>query len=83
MRLFVGIHKGIRTHINGRRVLGEVDHRAICLPWEDMANLQNVVGVACGANKTNAILGALRTDLLDVLITDDLTAVAVLKAASE
>jgi deoxyribonucleoside regulator len=43
--------------------------------------LENVVGVACGSNKTKAILGALRTGLLDVLVTDDRTAAAVLKSA--
>jgi DNA-binding transcriptional regulator LsrR (DeoR family) len=69
--------------INGKRVLGEVDDRAIGLLWEDIESLENVIGVACGANKTKAILGALRTGLLDVLITDDRTAAAVLKAASK
>ena len=67
--------------INGKRVLGEVDDRAIGLLWEDIEGLENVVGVACGTNKTKAILGALRTGLLDVLITDDRTAAAVLKSA--
>jgi len=67
--------------INGKRVLGEVDDRAIGLLWEDIERLENVVGVACGANKTKAILGALHTGLLDVLITDDRTAAAVLKSA--
>jgi DNA-binding transcriptional regulator LsrR (DeoR family) len=69
--------------INGKRVFGEVDDRVIGLSWEDIESLENVIGVACGTRKTEAILGALRTGLLDVLITDDRTAAAVLKAASK
>lgn len=69
--------------INGKRVLGELDDRAIGVPWEDIERVENVIGVACGTKKTKAILGALRTGLLDVLITDDRTAAAVLKEASK
>jgi DNA-binding transcriptional regulator LsrR (DeoR family) len=48
-------------------------------PWEDLRQLQNVVGVAGGPEKTEAILGALRTGLLDYLITDDETAMRLLR----
>ena len=40
-----------------------------------------VIGMASGPEKRAAILGALRTGCLDVLITDESSARAVLKAA--
>jgi lsr operon transcriptional repressor len=49
----------------------------------DLANLRackRVVGVAGGAPKVQAILGALRGDLIDVLITDQRTAEALANA---
>jgi DNA-binding transcriptional regulator LsrR (DeoR family) len=49
------------------------------LSWEDLCQLENVVAVACGPDKTEAILGALRTGLLDYLITDDETAMRLLR----
>jgi DNA-binding transcriptional regulator LsrR (DeoR family) len=40
-----------------------------------------VVAVAAGEDKVNAIIGALKTCIIKVLITDALTARAVLKAS--
>ena len=40
-----------------------------------------VIGVSAGVNKVDAILGALRAGLLDVLVTDEDTAEAVLAKA--
>jgi dihydroxyacetone kinase-like protein len=42
-----------------------------------------VVGVAGGAEKVPAILGALRGGYVKVLVTDTITAQAVLDAAAE
>jgi DNA-binding transcriptional regulator LsrR (DeoR family) len=43
-----------------RPIQGDVEDRIIGLSWEDLAGLENVVAVACGSEKTEAILGALR-----------------------
>jgi DNA-binding transcriptional regulator LsrR (DeoR family) len=65
-------------NIHGQHITGDIEDRIIGLSWDDVAKLKNVVGIACGTEKTEAIIGALRTGLLHVLITDDQTAEAVL-----
>jgi DNA-binding transcriptional regulator LsrR (DeoR family) len=47
---------------------------------EYLEQLENVAAVACGQSKTQAILGALRTGILDYLIIDDRTALEVMKS---
>jgi DNA-binding transcriptional regulator LsrR (DeoR family) len=64
--------------LEGKHVIGDVDERLMGLSWEDLRQLPNVVAVACGLDKTEAILGALRTGLLNCLITDDQTAMSLL-----
>lgn len=51
----------------------------IGISLEQLALLDNVVGVAGGVEKTSAILGALRGRYLNVLITDSIIAGAVLE----
>jgi DNA-binding transcriptional regulator LsrR (DeoR family) len=65
-------------NIHGQHITGDIEDRIIGLSWDDVARLKNVVGIASGTEKTEAIVGALRTGLLHVLITDDQTAKAVL-----
>jgi DNA-binding transcriptional regulator LsrR (DeoR family) len=69
--------------LQGQRIEGDVEDRIIGLSWEDLSKLENIVAVACGPEKTEAILGALRTGLLDVLITDDRTANSLVKHLEE
>jgi DNA-binding transcriptional regulator LsrR (DeoR family) len=59
-----------------------VEDRIIGLTWEHLQELENVVAVVSGPGKTEAILGALRTGLLDYLIIDDRT-VSELEKADE
>jgi DNA-binding transcriptional regulator LsrR (DeoR family) len=75
----VGDISGRYFDIHGKRILGDVDDRILALPWEDFQRLENVVAVACGLDKKNAILGALRTGVLNRLIIDDQTALAILE----
>jgi deoxyribonucleoside regulator len=69
----VGDISGRYFDINGNRILGDVEDRIIGLIWDDLQKLNNVVAVVCGWDKTAAIVGALRTGLLDYLIIDDRT----------
>ena len=66
--------------INGNPVRDELEDRIVGLSREDMKQIQTVIGIACGVDKTNAILGALRSKLLHVLILDDQTAFRILKS---
>jgi DNA-binding transcriptional regulator LsrR (DeoR family) len=57
-----------------------LDDRLMALEWEQLKAIPLVIAMAAGLEKRAAILGALRTGLMDVLITDESTARAVLKA---
>ena len=63
--------------LQGKPILGDVNDRLMGLSWEDMRQLQTVVAVA-GPNRVEAVVGALRTGLLHVLIIDEQTAQKVL-----
>ena len=52
--------------------------RVIGLNLQDLKKIRIVIGIAAGSGKTAAICGALKGDLLDVLITDEQTAKVVL-----
>ncbi len=58
-----------------------LDDRLIAIEWNDLRNIPLVVAMAAGPDKQDAILGALRTGCVNVLITDESTAQAVLSAA--
>ena len=62
----------------GRPVHTSLDDRIIGVDLATLANVDCVVGVAGGAAKVEVIRAALRGGLLDVLITDDHTARALL-----
>lgn len=63
---------------NGNPISSELDDRLISTSLETLKSLQRVVGVSAGVQKVDAILGVLRAGLLQVLITDEETAQAVL-----
>ena len=66
---------------NGKPVGAELDNRLISTPLQALKSLNRVIGVSAGVNKVDAILGALRAGLLDVLVTDEDTAEAILANA--
>jgi DNA-binding transcriptional regulator LsrR (DeoR family) len=56
--------------INGQQVENPLSQRCIALTLEDLKNIQWNACVAGGKKKLDIILGALRTGVLNVLITD-------------
>ncbi|HHY66188.1 sugar-binding transcriptional regulator [Kyrpidia sp.] len=56
----------------------ELDGRTIGITLEELKRIPKVIAVAYGSEKVQAILGALRGGLMDVLITDDRTAAEIL-----
>ena len=58
----------------GRVLQTPIEERLISTPLETLKTLHNVIGVAAGDSKVDAIRAALRGQYLDVLITDDRTA---------
>ena len=51
---------------------------AVTVTWDDFTHIGLVIGVASGKAKAAAILGAIRSGILDVLVTDDAAAEEVL-----
>lgn len=66
----------------GRPVQSEVDQRVIGIKLEELTKVKRVVGVAGGPEKLAAIRGALSGDLVDVIITDSVTAAQLLRSNS-
>jgi deoxyribonucleoside regulator len=59
-----------------------LDDRLIAIEWDELRRIPLVVAMAAGVDKRDAILGALRSGCMNVLVTDELTARAVLTAAN-
>ncbi len=58
----------------GQPVHSELDERVIGISLQELKKIDRVVGVAGGPDKEAAIYGALRGGLIDVLVTDHITA---------
>jgi DNA-binding transcriptional regulator LsrR (DeoR family) len=59
----------------------DVNHRTIGIGIDALSDVNCVIAVASGLGKTDAILSALRGEHLNILVTDDETATAVLRSA--
>ena len=51
----------------------------LCASVENIRNAKESVAIACGKEKAEAIAGALRTNMIDTLITDEHTARSILE----
>ncbi|MCC5955817.1 MAG: sugar-binding transcriptional regulator [Natronohydrobacter sp.] len=59
---------------DGKFVKTPLDERVIGITLEELAKVDRVIALAGGQTKTNAIDGALKTGVIDLLITDKFTA---------
>ncbi|KPL74817.1 hypothetical protein ADN00_13300 [Ornatilinea apprima] len=59
---------------SGTPIYSDLDTRVIGISLEQLSCIERVVGISGGVSKTAAIQGALAGKLVDVLITDQLTA---------
>ena len=69
----------IATHFfdsNGKFV--DIYENKLCASKENLKNARQTIAVASGKDKTEAIAGALRTKIIDTLITDEYTARRIL-----
>ena len=64
--------------VDGRPIQDEVNDRILALTLEELLAVPCLIAVAGGRRKAHAILGALRGGYVDVLITDEDTAIALL-----
>lgn len=63
----------------GQAVISEVDDRVMGISLEELKKIDRVVGVTGGPKKTDAIRGALKGKLINVLVTDHMSAKRVLE----
>ncbi len=63
---------------NGQLIASPIEERLISTSMENLRSLKNVIGVAAGVVKKDAIRAVLRGQILDILITDTETAKAIL-----
>jgi DNA-binding transcriptional regulator LsrR (DeoR family) len=75
----VGAICGRFFDLNGEKCINELDDQIIGLNLNELKKINHKVAIAFGLKKVNAICGALQGQLLDVLITDDKTANALLR----
>lgn len=68
--------------VNGN-LCSNIEKRVIALGAEDLKGVPRVIGIATGEKKAKSILGALRSGILDVLITDEKTARLVMRLSIE
>lgn len=68
---------------HGAIVDKELDERTIGLSFAELKRCERSVGVACGAEKHDVVLGALRAGLINVLVTDEATATYALEHVHE
>jgi len=68
--------------IDGTILDTPLHHRTVAIPLEDIRQMYNVIGVAGGVEKADAILGALRGHFINILITDEKTALKIINRMS-
>lgn len=66
--------------LDGRPCASADEHHIIAVSLEQLRRADRVVAVAGGAHKVPAIKAALRTGVIDVLLTDEATAVGLIDA---
>jgi DNA-binding transcriptional regulator LsrR (DeoR family) len=69
--------------LNGKIVNEEMNSIILSISLEELKQIDRVIAVAGGENKIESILGALNTGAIDILVTDEDTAIKVLKLKNE
>jgi len=68
---------------DGHLVDTNIEHRLIGTPLPMLRNLNNVIGVAAGDDKVDAIKAVLKGGYIDILITDESTAIQLIDNTEE
>ncbi len=78
----VGNVCGMHFTIDGNLTSLDFQHRLVTISQEDLLNIDTRMGVAGGMGKVDAIFGALRGGFINVLVTDNVAATALLERAN-
>jgi len=79
----VGNVCGLFFDIQGQPTAREFQRRSMTISKRDLIQIPTRIGIAGGSGKIKAILGALRGEYINVLVSDDVTAAAVLHLEKE
>jgi len=64
---------------DGEFIASDIDDRVVGLSVDEIRNIDRVIGIAGGSQKIQTIRAALKSDIINVLITDEITATNLLK----
>ncbi|MDX1412630.1 MAG: sugar-binding transcriptional regulator [Candidatus Promineifilaceae bacterium] len=79
----VGDVSGRHFNVEGKATISPLNDRLICIALDDLLAIPIRFGVSGGHAKVESILGALRGGYVNQLVTDSITAEAVLALANE
>ena len=79
----VGNVCGLYFDIHGKAACADFCQRIISISKDNLLSIPDRIGVAGGADKVEPILGALRGGYLNILVTDSITAQAILHKAED
>ena len=68
---------------DGKQIESQINDRLVGISIKELKELNNVVGVAAGESKVEAIRAALKGGYLDIIITDEATAAGILEDKKE
>lgn len=77
----VGNVCGMHFTIEGELTSLDLQHRLVTISHEDLFNIKTRFGVAGGMGKVEPMLGALRGGFINLLVTDNFAATALLESA--
>lgn len=81
---FSAVTGDISTHFfNYSGEFTDLYENTLCASRENLLNAKNTIAIACGIDKTEAIIGALRTKTIDTFITDEYTAADILSVTNK
>ena len=63
----------------GNHIPNRIDERIVRVPLSGLKKIDHVIGVAFGKRKLKILLGALRGQIINVLFTDEETAIEIIK----
>ena len=69
--------------IDGAEVNVESEYQVIGISKEQLLEIPNIIGIAGGPSKVNAIIGAAKSKMINVLIIDSITASLIQKNVGE
>lgn len=70
-------------NIKGELITDSSYDRIIGIPIDALRKTKTVIGITSGTEKVNSILGALRTGIIDIFVTDEQTAKGIIKVNNQ